>query len=107
MRKLLELYKTMLLEGYIEGVKISVLKELENPENNPEDEDVYIPTFEYVTGCSLVSEMEDFKEDALDSLDHLNYFNIVAFDISHHNMNEVNAPVLDIKVIIKVDDYDI
>lgn len=105
MRKLLEFYKNLIREGYIEGIKIDVYKRINQPQPQQDDEDLQIPKFEYITGFVSTTEMDDFQDDAIDALDHLNYYNIQAFEFKQHNMNEVMSPVL-IATIVLVGDED-
>lgn len=107
MRYLLDVYKQMIENGQIEGIKINVYKRINNPQPQEDDEDLQIPKFEFITGCVYTVEMDDFKDNAIEALDHLNYFQIDVFEFKHHNMNEIVAPVLQVNVIIRSDDNEI
>ncbi len=107
MRKLLDFYKNLIREGYIEGIKIDVYKRNNHPQPQQDDEDLQIPNFEYITGFVSTIEMDDFQDDAIDALDHLNYYDIGAFNFAHHNMNEIMSPVLVATIVLVGDENDI
>lgn len=104
MRNLLEFYKNLIREGYIEAINIKVFKLTHQPQPQEEDEELYIPVIEFVTGFTTCVEMDDFQDDAMDALDQLNYYNVDTFEFELFNNNDIHAPVLVVKVMIGVDE---
>ena len=107
MRYLLDVYKQMIENGQIDAIKIDVYKRINEPQPPQDDKELNIPKFEYITGCVYTVEMVDFQDNAIEALDHLNYFQIDNFEFKQHNMNEIATPVLQVTIIIRSDDNEI
>lgn len=107
MRKLLETYKNLIRDGYIEAININVYKLEHQPQPQRDDEDSQIPHLQFLTGFVSTVEMDDFQDDTIDAIDHINYLDVEYFEFKLFNDNEEHAPALKVNIIIRSDDNEI